>query len=125
MGDLTSELPPGRHITKFACGGPKNYAYVLDNYDNSGKRSKCVIKGISMKFSNSKVVTFDKMSEKIVHYVETGNSTPETFYKTDCHFYRAPDFKMYMRDLTKDYKIMYDKRVLAEDYNTVPYGYNL
>ena len=78
-----------------------------------------------MKFSNSKIVTFDKMDEKITSYVETGTSKPETFFKTDSHFYRGPDFKIYMRDLTKDYKIMYDKRVLVNDYNTVPYGYKL
>ena len=125
LGDLTSELPPGRHIVSFACGGPKNYAYVLDDFDRNGMRSKCVIKGISMKFSNCKIVTFDKMSEKITHYVETGNSTPETFYKTDSHFYRSPTLRIYMRDLVKSYKIMYDKRVIVDDFNTVPYGYKL
>ena len=125
LGDLTSELPPGRHITKFACGGPKNYSYVMDDFDKSGKRSKCVIKGVSMKFSNCKLVTFDKMSDKIEHYIKTGESTPETFFQTDSHFYRAPDFKIYMRDLTKQYKISYDKRVIVDHYNTVPYGYKL
>ena len=78
-----------------------------------------------MKFSNCKIVTFDKMSEKIDNYVKTRSSTPEPFYKTDSHFYRAPDFKIYMRNLTKDYKIMYDKCVLINDFDTVPYGYKL
>ena len=125
LGDLTSELPPGRHITAFTCGGPKNYGYVMNDFDKTGKISKCVIKGISMKFSNCRVVTFDKMSSKVNEYVETGKSTPETFYKTDSHFYRAPDFKIYMRDLVKSYKIEYDKRIIIDNYNTVPYGYNL
>ena len=125
LGDLTSELPPGRHIVSFACGGPKNYAYVLDDFDKNGMRSKCVIKGISMKFSNCQIVTFNKMSAKITAYVENGDSTPETFYKTDSHFYRAPDLKIYMRDLVKSYKIMYDKRVIVDDYNTVPYGHSM
>ena len=98
---------------------------MLDDFDRAGKISKCVIKGISMKFSNSKIVTFDKMDEKITSYVETGTSKPETFYQTDSHFFRAPDFKIYMRDLTKQYKISYDKRVIADHYNTVPYGYKL
>ena len=123
LGDLTSELPPGRSIAKFACGGPKNYCYALDNYDESGNMSKCVIKGISMKFSNCEIVTFDKMSSKIEEYVKTGDSTPEVFYKTDSHFFRAPDLKIYMRDLTKHYKISYDKRIIIDNYNTVPYGY--
>ena len=96
LGDLTSELPPGRHIVSFACGGPKNYAYVLDDFDKNGMRSKCVIKGISMKFSNCQIVTFNKMSAKITAYVENGDSTPETFYKTDSHFYRSPDLRIYM-----------------------------
>ena len=125
LGDLTSELPPGRHITAFACGGPKNYTYVMDDFDKNGMRSKCVVKGISMKFSNCKVVTFDKINEKVTEYVETGKSTPEIFYKTDSHFYRASNFKIYMRDLVKSYKILYDKRVIVKDYNTVPYGYSV
>ena len=97
----------------------------MDDFDKNGMRSKCVIKGISMKFSNCQIVTFNKMSAKITAYVENGDSTPETFYKTDSHFYRAPDLKIYMRDLVKSYKIMYDKRVIVDNYNTVPYGYKL
>ena len=122
LGDLTDETP-GRYITSFACGGPKNYTYVLDDFNKDGMRSKCVIKGISMKFSNCKTVTNNKMTEKIIKYVETGDSTPEIFYKTDSHFHRTSDLKIYMKDLAKSYRIQYDKRVIVDDYNTVPYGY--
>ena len=123
LGDLTSELPPGRHIESFACGGPKNYTYKLNDFDSNGNLTKCVVKGVTMKFSNSKTVTFDKISDKITNYVENGDSTPEQFYKTSTFFHKTPDFKIFMKDFTKNYKIGYDKRVVQDDYNTVPYGY--
>ncbi len=31
LGDLTDELPPGRHIVEVTCCGPKNYGYMLDD----------------------------------------------------------------------------------------------
>ena len=30
LGQLTNELPPGRHICEMVAGGPKNYAYSLE-----------------------------------------------------------------------------------------------
>ena len=125
LGDVTSELPPGRHITSFISGGPKNYAYQLDDYDSTGMKTKVVIKGISMRFSNSTVATFPNIANKITKYVETGDSTPETFYKTDAHFHRASNFNVYMMSQNKQYRILYDKRVITDNYNTVPYGYKL
>ena len=35
LGDWTNEITPkngpGSYITQFACGGPKNYAYIINN----------------------------------------------------------------------------------------------
>ena len=88
-------------------------------------KTKVVIKGISMRFSNSKVATFPNIANKITKYVETGDSTPETFYKTYSHFHRASNFNVYMMSQNKQYCILYDKCVITDNYNTVPYGYKL
>ena len=54
LGELTSEVPEGSFIKQFACGGPKNYAYVLNNGDKY-----CKIQGFTLNFKNSQVLNFD------------------------------------------------------------------
>ena len=118
LGELTDELPRGRYIKKFYSGGPKNYSYVLDNGD-----SKCVIKGVSMNFSNSKIITPKTISSKIEKYVKYGDESRSLFYETDNFFKRSPDLHMYMVNHEKHYKILYDKRRYFKDSSTWPFGY--
>ena len=52
LGNLTNEITPkygaGSYITQFACGGPKNYAYVVNN-----GAKHCKIRGFTFNFKNS------------------------------------------------------------------------
>ena len=123
LGDLTNELPAGRHITAFYSGGPKNYCYIMDDFDSSGSRSKCVIKGVSMNFSNCHIITPKMISSKIEKYVLEEDSSMVPVYKTDKFFSRSPDLSIYMINHEKRYRIMYDKRRYFRDYSTIPYGY--
>ena len=83
-----------------------------------------VLKGISLTFGNSKVACYDTILDKIEKFVATRDDSTSPFYKTENFFYRAPDFQVYMRDLTKNFKVTYDKRLICEDFTTLPYGYN-
>ena len=120
LGDLTDELPEGRYIKSFYSGGPKNYTYILDD-----DTSKCVIKGISLNFSNSKIVTPNTISSKIEKYVKDGDESKSLFYETDNFFKRSPDMHMYMVNHKKHYKILYDKRRHFKDFTTLPFGYKV
>ena len=123
LGDLKSELSPGNSIVTFGSSGAKSYILVYKSPEN-GMLSKVVLKGISLTFGNSKVACYDVILDKIEKFVAARDDSAEPFYKTENFFYRAPDFQIYMRDLTKNFKVTYDKRLICEDFTTLPYGYN-
>ena len=68
LGDLTNEITPkhgqGAYITQFLCGGPKNYAYKVNN----GK-THCKIRGFTLNYTNSLVLNFDSLKDVICKYV--------------------------------------------------------
>ena len=123
LGQLTDELPKDRYIKSFYSGGPKNYCYILNDFDENGNKSKCVIKGVSMNFSNSDIVTPETMASKIESYVKKGDISKSLFYETNKFFKRSPDLRMFMIHHKKHYRITYDKRRCLKDFSTVPYGY--
>ena len=59
LGELTDELD-GNYITTFVSGGPKNYAYKLNN----GKTC-CKIRGITLNFQTLETVNFDVMRDML------------------------------------------------------------
>jgi hypothetical protein len=122
LGELTDELGHGNYIVEFVSGGPKNYAYKLKDFAGE-YRTKTVIKGISMKVSNSKIACYGKVLEKVENYVENKDKSKTVFYSTENHFYRSLEFRIFMTTLHKKYKIEYDKRFICPDYSTLPYGY--
>ena len=117
LGDLTDELK-GDYITTFLSGGPKNYGYVT----NTGE-AILKIRGITLNYDASKTINVDVMRHLIELYV-------------DCHIqdkvtvnipYKITRDKKEKNIVTKrtkkDYRIVYNKRVVKENYETVPYGY--
>ena len=73
LGNLTNEITPkhgaGSYITQFACGGPKNYAYVVSNGEKC-----CKIRGFTLNFKNSQILNFDSMKDAICKYVNRSPS---------------------------------------------------
>ena len=124
LGELKSELSPGNHIIAFCSSGPKSYSYVLKDCDGPCK-SKVVLKGISLTYGNSQVVSYDNILNKIEKFVKNGDNSASTFYQTQNFFYRAPNFQIFMRNLTKKFRCTYDKRLICQDYTTVPFGYKI
>ena len=117
LGELTDELK-GDHITTFISGGPKNYGYVT----NTGE-AILKIRGITLNYDASKTINVDVMRHLVELYV-------------DCHIqdkvtinipYKITRDKKEKNIVTKrtkkDYRIVYNKRVVKENYETVPYGY--
>ena len=117
LGELTDELK-GDHITTFLSGGPKNYAYVT----NTGE-AILKIRGITLNYDASKTINLDVMRHLVDLYV-------------DCHIqdkvtvnipYKITRDKKEKNIVTKrtkkDYRIVYNKRIVKDNYETVPYGY--
>ncbi|XP_061181223.1 uncharacterized protein LOC133189847 [Saccostrea echinata] len=111
LGEWTDELD-GDHIIKFMSGGPKNYAYLT-----AKGKSMCKVKGLTLNYRASQIVspeTLEKMLQKEIDEIQV--SYPYKIQRTRQHEVKTIP-------LEKQYRIVYDKRQLMEDYNTLPYGY--
>ena len=60
LGAMTSELKTNEIISKFVCGGPKNYVYKIFNSVTSGEQTVCKVREITMNYNASQLVNFDK-----------------------------------------------------------------
>ena len=118
LGDLTDELDPGDYITTFISGGPKNYAYITNN----GK-SETKIRGITLDYAATKKINLDVMRHLVDSHV---NCHTEEKVTVENPFKITRDKKernIVTKRMKKDYRIVYNKRVITENYGTLPYGY--
>ena len=127
LGQLTNELEckeigckirgcTNTHfIETFVSGGPKNYAYKLDN----GKEV-CKVRGFTLNFLNSKLINFEAVKdivlsndrEKLIPIEDTRKITRNKYAQTISNV-----------EQTKNYRMVYNKRVMQNNYDTLPYGY--
>ena len=118
LGDLTDELDTGDYITTFISGGPKNYAYITNN----GK-SETKIRGITLNYAATKKINLDVMRHLVHSHV---NCHTEEKVTVDIPFKITRDKKeknIVTKRMKKDYRVVYNKRVITENYGTLPYGY--
>ena len=117
LGYLTDELN-GDYITSFVSGGPKNYAYVT----KKGK-SETKIRGITLDYAAT-----GKLNPSVIRglvHLHT-NCHTEAKVTVDIPFKITRDKKeknIVTKRMKKDYRIVYNKRVITENYETLPYGY--
>ena len=117
LGDLTDELD-GDYITTFISGGPKNYAYVTNN----GK-SVTKIRGITLDYATTKKLNPEVMRGLVHLHVNChlqGKVTVDIPFKITRDKKKK---KIITKKMKKDYRVVYNKRVVTDNYGTVPYGY--
>ena len=117
LGDLTDELD-GDYIREFTSLGPKNYAYVTNNDKRVTK-----IRGITMDYATTKKLNFEVMCSLLHLHL---NCHIQAKVTVDNPFKITRDKKrkkIVTKRTKKDYQIVYNKRVVKENYGTVPYGY--
>ena len=117
LGDLTDELD-GDYITEFMSGGPKNYAYVTNNDKRVTK-----IRGITLDYTTTKKLNFEVMCSLLDLYLNCGIKTKVTADNPIKITRDKKNKKIATKSMSKDYQIVYNKRVVTENYGTVPYGY--
>ena len=85
-------------------------------------KTVCKIRGITLNYKNSKLLNFDVMKQMVK------NLGTKDLYKvtvSDPH-HITRDIKrqrILSKPMDKDYKIVYDKRVIGKDLITYPYGW--
>lgn len=119
LGDLTSELDVGQHITHFTSAGPKNYSYRTTDLNNEvTTTTKC--KGFTLNYKNSCQINFDSMTALVLNCDKGLRITTENPYKI-----KRDKNTSTIRTLheTKKYGVVYTKRRLLSDFSTLPYGF--
>ena len=118
LGELTDELNGG-YITTFLSGGPKNYGYVT----NTGE-AILKIRGISLTYDATKTLNIGTMRDLVDSYVIDGDRHEKVTITIPYKITRDKKEKNIVTKRTKkDYRVVYNKRVVKENYETVPYGY--
>lgn len=137
-GELTDELDSGDYITEFVSGGPKNYAYTTFK----GKQT-CKIRGFSLNYQNSKLLNFESVSDCVANIDPNHPQTHKSIKRkrTDTDDEEEPQAKIiathnpskitrdkydhiiFNKSETKKYRVVYDKRVVLSNFDTVPFGY--
>ena len=115
LGDYLGELKDetkGVPITKFVSGGPKNYAYELQD-----GRQVCKIRGFTLNHRNSLQLNFETMKQLVT------TKSKDTVAIEDPHKIVRKNGHIYSEPQTKKYRMVYNKRRLMDDLTTLPFGW--
>ena len=114
LGDLTNEVPRG-HIKEFVSGGPKSYAYQVV-HDDGSVDTECKVRGITLNFKNAQTINFESLKRMVTE------RPSESLAVTDNVILRYRQ-SIVTAEQTKTYRIVFDKRVINNNFQTLPYGY--
>ena len=128
LGDMTDELD-GEHIVEFVSGGAKNYGY-----QTSGGKFECKVRGFTLNVRGREKLNYHSMKQYILNNLPTLQSREEEEQEEEedhiavhypNHFHRnQTDKTMNLTDLTKKYRLVFDKRVVdRRNYRSHPFGY--
>ena len=112
LGDLTDELH-SRHIVKWVGTGPKSYTYEKSNGD-----FECKVKGFTLNYANRLKINADVMNEII-----RDPSKKITIGRKNAITWNAKTKTIVNQGITKTFALGYDKRVVQDDFDRVPYGF--
>lgn len=114
LGELKNELDAEDHITTFVSAGPKNYGYRTA----SGKTT-CKVRGLTLNNRTHEKVNIESMTELVSQRSQRHIDvvTPHTIIRD------GKTKNVYSKTEVKKYRLVYDKRVIQSDFDTVPYGY--
>ena len=114
LGELTNELDDNDWIVVFVSAGPKNYVYKT----HQGKTC-CKVRGIMLNFRAGEKVNFETM----VDLVEKQDGSIITVHNPHKITRDSTERVIVSQPQDKQYKVVYNKRVIQPDLDTLPYGY--
>jgi cytochrome c-type biogenesis protein CcmE len=130
LGEMTDELyeknTTEKWIEQFCTTGPKSYSYrtneyirTLDNGETKKEKDEVVrAKGFTLKGQAKEKMTFDSISACI----KDKKKEIEIVYRD---FVRENSQNIAVKKNTKKFKFTFDKRIIRNDFTTVPFGYIL
>ena len=108
---------PDNRIIEFVTGGPKKYAYKIAKPDKDGHTTICKVRCITLNYRNSLTINFDTIKDIVINNRDDVKTVRDDFKITRDHK------RLSTVHQDKDYRIVFDKRVLMQDYSTRPYGF--
>jgi hypothetical protein len=98
-------------------GGPNKYEFSVFCPSTGKRTTKCKVKGITLNYENSKVVNFTTLSDMILKDTASVHVHNPNMIKRK-HFgvvVSEPE--------TKEYKVVFKKRRLMDNFDSLPYGF--
>ncbi len=122
LGDLTNEVDPGDHIVDFTSGGPKNYGYRTMN----GK-VECKVRGFSLgSVRGHAQLNYERLRQNVLEELMDPQENRRNIPVTNPHFFTrdATTKRLRVMPRTKDYGLVFDKRVVDRNtFKSYPCGY--
>ncbi len=118
LGELTDEIGDGDYITEFCSSGPKSYGY------RTAKGKACMkAKGITLNAKNAQAIRLDSLIGLVNSYVRSNDDTQYILAHTENIVRDKKHLTLHNKSVDKRFKVVYNKRRLLPDFNTLPYGY--
>jgi len=111
------ESGSGSFIDEFVLGGPKNYAFLVICPSTGKRTNKCKVKGITLNYQNSKVVKFTSLRNMILE------DAPPVHVHNAKKIKRKHGGVVVSEPETKEYKVVFKKRRLMDNFDSLPYGF--
>ena len=113
LGELTNELPDNEWITQFCSSGPKSYSYItnLNNETVHIKGFSLNNEDVKQKLNFLSIRTCVENKDQIINIKYTDKITKDKLN----HIFKA--------DEEKKFSFTFNKRVVKDDFYTVPYGF--
>lgn len=125
LGCMSQEYP-GYVIQEFLSAGPKNYGLKIKDKKTKEVEYILKIRGFSLTYNASQKLTFENMKKQIFKLCgkseesEIDNDVVVVPYKK---FRRTKTGKIYNVEMNKNYRAVYTKGVIVDDFDTLPFGY--
>ena len=119
LGQLKDETK-GIPLVSFVSAGAKSYAYVLAN-----GTTVCKIKGFTLNRRNSVTLNFDTLKKLVTTPGEAqkAREDKQTYDITDPHKITRTNGKIMSVPQDKQFRMVYDKRILTPSLKTYPFGW--
>jgi len=124
LGDMTNELSifgQEAYITEFVSGGPKNYGFRVSGCKDGQDRTVIKVKGLAINNKTTQQVSFENLRQMVKDFVKKGTKHEENVVFSQIR--TEEDRRVVTKNVSKKFKLMYDKRQINRDFTTYPYGF--
>ena len=120
LGQQTDEIDPkdGNYIASFVSGGCKNYSMKLDTGKVTTK-----VKGITLNHRNANLVNYDTLCRMVQNLNSDEPPLSVTVHEPRKITRDVKRKRIETKASKKDYRVVFDKRRIIDNFNTLPFGY--